>query len=214
MKNQFVTAIFCVVAAISAALLAAASQSAEQELPPPISDFTESEFKKLKTGRMVFRIEELEGGIFKIQAAGWIETDRRDLLYKILKHGESFKEWVPNIVASKLLESGNGYQIVEMTGKALWVIPIRSVFHRVYVSPDEVRWHLKEGPMKRDDGAWILKKARWGGTLIHYVSILEPNSWLFKRMIHDRNKEFVQKQFVAIHERLQMMEANNQLLVR
>ncbi len=126
------------------------------------------------------RVWEEEDG----QGRTWVKAEFRvdappEEFFALLLDVERFPEFMPEVREAKILEAGEGFQVVRFhAGSGLF--KSRHVLRRLYdTGQGTIRWTLVEGTPRALEGSWTIDPSpEGGGSLVRYAAYVDPGFWV------------------------------------
>lgn len=140
----------------------------------------EVNIEDLKKGGIVTEdlVGEKGGGL---KATFWVQASP-ETVYKILSDGGKFSEFMPNMVVSRVINSGENFQDVYYK-LHFWFSDVEYVLHRVLEKDKmKITWNLLKGRFKRMDGYWEIADGG-EGSVVTYYTYLELRIYVPKTIV-------------------------------
>jgi hypothetical protein len=127
------------------------------------------DFTRIAAGEVVLQTGRAERGTVTVDVAARVRAPKK-VIFDILRECEIAPEFVPNVVACKLIDSvddGDSELFVQTVKPAFFVPRFEHVFRLDYFPYDRIEVHRVSGPIAEMDGAWwLLDDPRADGTVL------------------------------------------------
>jgi ribosome-associated toxin RatA of RatAB toxin-antitoxin module len=130
---------------------------------------------------------------------------RPDSVWMLLTDYDHLREYVPNMVESRLLEDHGSVKLIEQVGRGRWFFFGKKA--RVVLEVEEHKYsrldfHVVDGDFNVFDGSWQLYP-RKGGTLLTYSLSVKPKFFVPGFVVKSVLSHDVPQKLVAIRDRIE-----------
>jgi len=139
------------------------------------------DINELKQGKIITEEEIHQGKSGGVKAIFWVNA-KPEVVFRELRDGGKFSEFMPDIDVSKVKNSGSDFQDVYYR-LHFWFADVEYTLHRVIDRNNmRISWNMLSGKFKRIDGYWEIKDGGDGSVVTYYTDV-EPGIYVPKTIV-------------------------------